>query len=229
MKVRIGSIFSTVCLLCVLTAPSYIQAAYTKGQSPEIIKTLTEYYESGNYFKDIEAEINKARKYLDIQIRNRKEAKLAIVLDIDETALSNYASLKRMHFTGNTDAFTGAYLQGDAPAIDPILNLYQHAIDHNVAVFFITGRPHTPEISTVTVMNLKRAGYHTWEDIYMRPISNDKLSTTDYKTYARKDIAHKGYEIILNIGDQPDDLKGGYTEAKVKIPNPFYQISLEKA
>lgn len=202
-----------------------LNAAITKGQSPEIIQEMTQYVESGKYFQEISAELNKAKKYLDIQIRNRKNAKLAIVLDVDETALSNFDHLKRMHFTGNTEAFTAAYLLGESSAIEPTLKFYQYAVNHNVKVFFVTGRPDTPEISTITVMNLKRAGYHTFENIYMRPIENDKITSAEFKEEARKDITRKGYEIILTIGDQVSDITGGFTEAKVKLPNPFYELT----
>lgn len=211
-------------MICLVFSSAGI-CATTKGQTPKILAELTEYYESGNYFKEIKAELKKAKKYVDIQIRNRKDSNLAVVLDIDETALSNFHNLKRMYFTGNTEAFTAAYLLGDLPAIDPVLDFYEYLVNNNVAVFFVTSRPNTAEISTVTVMNLKSAGYHTWENIYMRPVHLDKLSALEFKTQARKDIVHKGFEIILTIGDQDNDIQGGFTEVKAKLPNPFYQIS----
>lgn len=209
----------------VLLVPPSLLAFISAGQSPETIKSLIEYYESGQYYDDISLELKKTLKYIEIQLRNRKSSQLAVIFDIDETALSNYPHLKRTSFTGNPEAFAGAYMAGQSPAIEPVLAFYNYLLNHNIAIFFVTDRPNTPEISAATLMNLKRAGYHSWEDIYMRPISNDKLSIADYKMHARRDITQKGYEIILSIDDQTEGLKGGYTEAKVKIPNPFYESS----
>lgn len=213
-------------ILFIVCCHSLLSIAYkTPGQTPEQIESLTQYYDSGQYIKDIEKAIKKARIYVDVQIRNRRQEKLAVVIDVDETALSNYHHLKRLTFTSNIEAFTGAYLLGDLPALEPIKLFYDYMINNNVNVFFVTSRPNSPEVSAVTVMNLKKAGYHTWEKLYMRPVHLDNLSTSAFKQQARKEIAHHGYNIILTIGDQDSDLEGGFTEAKAKLPNPFYEVS----
>lgn len=200
-------------------------AHVSKVQSPEALAKTSQYYDSGQYFRDISQKINEAKDYLDEQLQEKSHDKLAIVLDVDETALSNYHNLKRMHFTGNTEAYTGGYLLGDLPPIESVLQLYEHALKNNIAVFFITGRPNTPEIHSATVMNLKRAGYHTWQGIYLRPTHDDEVSVERYKMLARKDISKKGFEVVLNVGDQISDLMGGYAQAQIKLPNPFYYIT----
>ena len=38
-----------------------------------------------------------------------------------------------------------------------------------------------------------------------------------------------GYRIVVNMGDQPSDLAGGYAEKAVLLPNPFYRIPWNSA
>jgi len=34
----------------------------------------------------------------------------------------------------------------------------------------------------------------------------------------------QGYDILLTIGDQYSDLKGGYADKGFKLPNPMYYL-----
>ena len=65
--------------------------------------------------------------------------KPALVLDIDETALSNYAFLG--DFKNILASLAQGAIGGTLPAIAPTLSLYDVARAKGVAVFFITGRP----------------------------------------------------------------------------------------
>jgi hypothetical protein len=49
-------------------------------------------------------------------------------------------------------------------------------------------------------------------------------SAADFKMSGRKKIQERGYHIIVNVGDQPSDLTGGYAERAVLLPDPFYRI-----
>jgi predicted secreted acid phosphatase len=185
---------------------------------------LREYYQSGKYFRDLELALNEAKAYLQRQCALPRMNRMAIVLDIDETALSNYHDLERLYFTRNTQALTGAYMLAGAEALAPVLDLYNEAKENGISVFFISERPNTPEIMTVTVNNLRHAGFDKWQDIILKPIDNDE-TIQEFKTKARKLIVSQGYDILLNIGDQQMDLQGGFAEVRVKVPNPFYEIS----
>ena len=111
-----------------------------------------------------------------------------------------------------------------AQALNPVLDLYREAIDNNIAVFFVSERPNTPEIMSATSNNLRKAGFDKWQEIMLKPIDNDE-SIQEFKTKARRLIVAKGYDVLLNIGDQNMDLQGGFAEVKIKIPNPFYELS----
>lgn len=185
---------------------------------------LKNYYQSGRYFNEMEEILKEAKDYLVRQTAQPRAHRLAIVLDIDETALSNYEDLERLYFTHNVPALTAAYMLSGAQPISPVLTLYKEAKEHNVAVFFISERPNTPEMVSVTVNNLRKAGFDQWQELVLKPIDNDE-SIKDFKTKARRNISAQGYDIVLNIGDQSSDLQGGFAEVKVKIPNPFYEVS----
>jgi len=49
-------------------------------------------------------------------------------------------------------------------------------------------------------------------------------SAADFKAPQRAQIVMQGYTIIVNVGDQPSDLAGGYAEKSFLMPNPFYRI-----
>jgi hypothetical protein len=147
-------------------------------------------------------------------------AKPAIVLDIDETSLSNYAFLAA---TGFTSAGAGLALSagaGGAPAIAPVLALFRYARDHGVATFFITGRPSLVESQTIG--NLKAAGYTGYTKLFLKPGGQGTLT---YKAGTREQLEKDGYTIVANVGDQDSDLAGGHAERAFKIPNPYYFIS----
>ena len=74
--------------------------------------------------------------------------------------------------------------------------------------------------------NLKKAGYHNWEKIYLPNSTEINLPSRVYKTAVRKMITKDlKYQIILNVGDQENDLVGGFAERTEKVPNPIYSSS----
>ena len=170
-----------------------------------------------------------------LEERADKVEKPALVLDIDETSLSN-----RPYFLANDfgtimrgeckqDAgksvpdepcgFNAWLAEHEAKAIDPTLKLFNLAKSKNVAVFFITGRRDNERAPTVA--NLKKAGYEGWNDLMMRA-PDDQTTVGIFKRSERAKIAARGFTIIANVGDQQSDLDGGYAERTFRVPNPFY-------
>jgi predicted secreted acid phosphatase len=140
------------------------------------------------------------------------------VLDIDETALSNWEVLKRDDFgrpiLGPCDLAIDAPCGwaawdqlGRDPAIAPTLQVFQRARALNVAVFLITGRPENQRAATER--NLVAVGYDGYAKLYMVPDDARFASAVDFKAPIRAEIERVGYTIIANIGDQPSDLLGG--------------------
>ena len=60
----------------------------------------------------------------------------------------------------------------------------------------------------------------------MRPCTSlmQTYSAADFKAPQRQAIEREGYTIIANVGDQPSDLEGGFSERTFPLPNPFYRI-----
>lgn len=185
---------------------------------------IESYHDSGKYNRDINHVAEKAIHFINERVAQNRQReypkKLAIVLDIDETSLSNYNDMLKRNFFGDKAQLIREIHAAKSPAIQPILKVYHDAVQHGVAVFFVTGRHGTER--RATLVNLKRAGFNQWDGVYFKPDSYAHKSVIPYKSHARETIAHKGYTIIASIGDQRSDLVGGFTEATFKLPNPFY-------
>jgi acid phosphatase len=149
--------------------------------------------------------------------------KLALVLDIDETALSNWDEEMQDDFGYIAKDWNDWVDKEQAPAIAGTLRLYKEAVVLGVSVFFVTGRGASQRDATAD--NLKSVGYDRWAGLALRGPHPKEQSTTEYKSGERKKIVDAGYRIILNVGDQLSDLNGNpQAERSVKLPNPFYYI-----
>ncbi len=218
-------------LFVALAAPAQQGVIKIKEPQPnlDLLKDrLTKYHEckeSNCYYPQIDTQSDK-----EIQILRRRAMKakpgekLALVLDIDETALSNWDEEKEDDY-GYIASYWDAWVKRRAcTAIPGTLRLYQEAEKDKVAVFFITGRSEDEREDTAA--NLKAVGYTQWDGLSLRAADHPKTQTVvDYKSGERKKIVAQGYAIILNVGDQMSDLDGDpRAEKSVKLPNPFYFI-----
>jgi acid phosphatase len=195
------------------------------------VKEVLLAYQAENYDGDIAAVFAAARAY--VEGRAGEVSKPALVLDIDETSLSNWSNLKANNFGFIADGacdrlpngpcgFKAWILQGAAPPIMPALDLFNAAKAKGVAVVFITGRRDRER--QATLWNLDRAGYEGWAKLVTRPDDDSHATVEAYKTEERRKLAEAGYTIIATVGDQQSDLDGGFAECKFKVPNPFYFI-----
>ena len=185
--------------------------------------SVKSYIKSGAYENGIAEVIDSARSY--IKSRYKSVKKPAIVLDIDETSLSNIQFEYRYNFGFSTSLWNAWVKESAATAIEPTLDLAKWAAARHIAIFFITGREQlsAKPADDPTVVNLKKVGYPEWAGLYFKNPKN-KVTTDQFKTSIRKEITEKGYTIIANIGDQYSDLVGGYAGGKFKLPDPMYYI-----
>lgn len=193
-------------------------------------RELIAFHESGAYIQSVTAVTEEATAW--IVARAPQVQRPAIVLDIDETSLSNWRQMRANDFgyftDGPCDALPrgpcGAHAwenSGRADVLAPTLALYSAARAANVTVFFITGRHEGQRAGTER--NLREAGYAEWGSVTLRG-AGPRAPTADYKSGARAAIEAQGYTIIANIGDQQNDLDGGHAERTFLIPNPFYSV-----
>lgn len=150
--------------------------------------------------------------------RHKLGKKLAIVLDIDETTLSNYSAIVADKFTFGENSRAEAQNQV-GKAIAPTKELFDLAKARGIAVFFVTGRAESTR--TATEQNLAREGFAGYQQIFLKP-ADFTGSTLEYKSGARAAIEEQGYKIVENVGDQFSDLAGGHAIRGFKYANPFY-------
>ena len=182
-------------------------------------QALIRYHDSGQYDAEVRRVADRAMNY----IRQRAasgQPNLAVVLDIDDTAISTWGRLVQDDFANKREMFIGWANTHTDPPLAPILDLYRESRRLGVKVFFVTGR--RTALAEHTRAALAAAGYVNPDGFYFRPESDREKSLAPFKTGARRDITRQGFHIIANLGDQASDLAGGYAERAFKIPNPFY-------
>ena len=207
-----------------------------------LLATALRQYHQCHYDADVKAVLDAARAHV-IEAAPRV-AKAAVVLDIDETSLSNWAQIDHNGFAyvaaGTCDLRSALAcgqqdweLSAQGTAIAPTLELFnmlkglKDKDGNPVVVFFITGRNDDPVERAATEYNLHKAGYDGWKALFMRPRHPAGEPVSVFKTRTRALIEEGpdyGYEIIANIGDQISDLEGGRAARCFKVPNPFYYI-----
>jgi hypothetical protein len=198
------------------------------------LKLRAVYYRCTRYDADVARVLHHAERWVEHAARRMK--KPALVLDIDETSLSNWKQLYKNDFgyiaDGSCDFATKtACGQSDweksasGEPIKPTRALFGRAKALGVTIFFITGRHEAADERAATEDNLHKAGYDGWAHLYMRTAEfKNNPSVSTFKTWARREIEKQGYTIIANVGDQQSDLANGHALRRFKVPNPFYYI-----
>ncbi len=196
------------------------------GNLGELKQLLKKYYactcDCGCYEKEAELQSARAIEFLRSWSRSAKPGqKAAIVLDIDDTALSNYPLYSTNDFSHVPAEFDRWVLAAKAPAVPSVLAIFNAARHLGISVFFITGRPEQQR--DATEQNLLAAGYKEWAGLTMRTPADIGKPAAEYKPAARQKLVSAGYVLVLNVGDQFSDLAGDPAAAlSVKMPNPMY-------
>src|SRR6516225_1236562 len=216
-----------------VTPPAALpQTATVAADVPNVYedqRQVDEYIRSGRYEKDVARVTTAARAWLEE--RAKTAVKPAIVLDIDETSLSNWPAYRVNGWArivnGGCDRAQGPcglrawQALGQSQAIPATLALARRARELGVAVFFISARP--PNLRQATERNLREQGYE-WTDLILLPEGAHFVSAADFKAPERRKITEQGYTIVLSLGDQESDLKGGDAQRTFKLPNPVYYL-----
>jgi hypothetical protein len=163
----------------------------------ELKLQLLDYKCFGGYERDVRKALAEALVY--VETRAGLVANPAIVLDIDETSLSNWPEILADDFgyigDGPCTLPQGPCgeraweLSAQAPAMLPTLELFKAARAKGIVVFFITGRNGDEETRAATERNLRQAGYEGWAELIMRPAGSHTASAADYKAPERAKIA----------------------------------------
>jgi predicted secreted acid phosphatase len=187
-------------LLLVLAAAAVASAATVRTHTgPDDLRAGKAAYE-----KSITAGYAKATKLLDAQL-GKHPKKPTVVLDIDETTLSNWACLDAVDF--DLAGLATCVVGGKSVAFPAAKTFIKHARARKVAIAFITGAPAV--LCPARKKNLAAQGITVPFTLTCRPASDTSDSLVPYKSGARKALERKGATIVLNVGDQKSDLAGG--------------------
>ena len=220
-------------IFAVLAASVLLLSGCAVQRPPELTavkETLYKYHDSGAYDRDLKQLFEQACAYIDQHplVKNP-----AVVLDIDETSLSNWDELKANelnfivagpcdHLPAGPCGLNAYHQKAISPALPQALDFYHKAKQKHIAVFFVTGRREFLRKSTDK--NLRNVGFTDFAGLYLRPVSDRGASAIPYKSTTRKKIEDQGYTIIATIGDQKGDLAGGHAGKTFLLPNPFYTL-----
>jgi len=215
---------------CPAAVPNHIPDPPPPPLNLGTIKKLLLDYHAMHYNDDVAAVFESAKEFIKQNAAHSKRP--ALVMDLDETSLTNWPNLAADDFgfiaDGSCDVlpagpcgFNRWILKSSAEAIEPARKLFKVAKDNGVAVIFITGRPDSQR--DATIINLDHVGYDGWTELRTRP-DRDEGTVQNYKTKERIKVEDEGYTIIADVGDQMSDIDGGHSGCPFKVPNPFYFI-----
>jgi predicted secreted acid phosphatase len=176
--------------------------------------------DSGKYQRSVDAVYRSATRYLKAQLKKQPK-RPAVVLDIDETALSNVGCFEQAKW--ELSGLAVCAIQGKSKVFAAARAFVRFAQRSHVAVAFVTG---TPEgLCDARRKNLRAQGITGSYTVTCRPSSDGGDTVVPYKSGARKALEKAGRTILANIGDQQSDLAGGAAKKTFKVPNPIYVIS----
>jgi len=204
--------------------------------SEECHSAIKAYLQDGRYDKDVKKVADEALALLrNVSGVDRSQL---LVFDIDETVLSNMAEFEHQKFGRKPYDARWQHewqLNGTAPALKPMLELYTAAYGLGFSVTFITGRHESARNATES--NLAREGFGVrcgdgrQEDsipCYMKldlREDGDARPASVYKPERRGALTSQGYTVFASFGDQFSDLTGpNSAKANFKLPNPMYYL-----
>jgi len=183
------------------------------------------YVDSGQYLTDFAVAVEAARTYLNT-IDAGDDGMDLVVLDIDETALSNVPYYVVNNYgvdAWDEGKWNGWVKNASAPALEAMLSMYTDLRSQNWSFAFITGRPESQREETA--QNLASSGYSHWATLVLRAPEEAPLTAVEYKSEHRRRLEKDGYRIRSSLGDQWSDLEGGTVGNRTfKLPNPMYYI-----
>jgi acid phosphatase len=183
---------------------------------------VREYMDSPAYFAEMEPIAREAIAFIAERSAQRADGeRLAIVLDIDDTALSNYPHIRERDFAYKDNLWDAWLLEARCPPVAPVLEIHRAAHANGVAVFFLSGRKEFAR--KATARNLLGTGFSGFEALILKEDGSTE-PTSGFKARERARLAAAGWTIVACVGDQESDLTGEHTGRTFKVPNPAYFI-----
>src|SRR5438132_13713016 len=150
------------------------------------------YVSSGRYQAEVLEVASQAQAWLEQRLA-RGGDRLAMVVDIDETALSNLPVLRADGYKLVREHLRESFARAEAAPMQPVLDLVRFARGRGVGIFFITGRQE--KFRAATEQNLRAAGYQ-FEQVILRPDDFQTKSAADFKAPERRKLEVQGWTIV---------------------------------
>jgi acid phosphatase len=206
------NLYLTLSLLLISCSPALVNLDTAKDD-------VADYYESGQYEKELTEIINNAKKKFS---KAELVPNSTVVFDIDETTLDNYKAIKKIGY-GYESKYWDEWLgKAEAPAIQQVKELYDFLLQKGFKIIFITGKKDYQY--NATLKNMKLVGYTEFDTIITRNKDEYKIKSAQYKSQKRKELTDKGYVIAGCVGDQLTDCHGENCRIVVKLPNYLYLV-----
>lgn len=185
---------------------------------------VRDYHDSGEYHDEIEQVAAWAMAWIERRAAQRTpDERLVVIMDVDETVLSNYPHMDEQDFGYVPAAWVQWVDRSAAPALEPMQRVFETARHHDIAVIFLTGRAEPAEAAG-TIKNLQQVGMGDYERIIFKGPTDTAPTAAERKRRRRIQLEEEGWTIIASLGDQGSDLAGGHAERIFKLPNPFYKV-----
>ena len=187
--------------------------ATTEPPAPAAPAAIVAYHASRAWAREAGTVTERAWRF----IAEHRTRRAALVLDVDDTALSSYECLAAVGFVRAAGHCAD---RGEMPPVEPTLHLYRRARALGVTVFFVTRR--REGLVAVTRRNLRTAGYGGRLRVRLAPNGGTAAAHRAFKARERERIQRGGWRIVANVGDQRSDITGGSARRAFKLPNPMY-------
>lgn len=182
-------------------------------------QAIQDYYEKGDYEKELTEQINDAINDLE---GIKPAEKSAVIFDIDETSLSSYEHIKSVGFGYVPQMWSDWMLSAKQKAIPQTKKLYDKVIQKGFRVIFLTGR--NEKYYESSYKNLIAEGYTKFDTLITRKQGEHHTTAVEFKGKVRAELVKNGYNIVMNVGDQYSDLLGGNSGIEVKLPDYLYFV-----
>ena len=148
-----------------------------------------------------------AGENLEEKIKQAKSENLAIITDLDETAINNTELLARdvaaCHDYSTWDTWDQWELKGSPSAIPGAAEFFQKADELGVSIYYLSDR--TEENLDATIASLKRLDFPQ--------VSKDQVMLLGPSKEERRTKIQEKHKVVMQLGDTLHDFAGHYAKA----------------
>ena len=155
---------------------------------------------------------NIAMNKIDIAARTKKTSKLAVITDLDETAIDNSGYAVRCYDEGHgytDDSWNKWCNDAVADSVPGSVTFFKYADKKGVNIFYVSNRSNAALAKTME--NMKRLGFPQVTEEHFK-----LKTTTSSKEERRREIA-KNYKIVALLGDNLVDMDAAFDKAPENV------------